>query len=295
MSGVLRSVGSGTPRKERYYFCTPNKLNPKVDPNCPHPSVRIEKIEEFVLDAIRTHLLDKGVQGSIRDAIVRARSKNATQTSQDEKRLREIRRKIERGTENLALAGKQDFAAISKLLTKWREEEAEIVGRIERRRGELEPLPEALKIIRQLGFVKGRLQDADRVKLQYALRQTIASIRIGTRMATTGDVTCREHFGELRFHEALLPGKVIAIPDEAIGQRKIWREIGELCPAGRPAAAPEGLLPAHRHEGHVACRSPRASSGAGRADAEDRLGRRVGGDGVGWGRREKQRRTIQRP
>jgi hypothetical protein len=41
--------------------------------------------------------------------------------------------------------------------------------------------------------------------------------------------TCREHFGELRFHEALLPGKVIPIPDEAIGQRKIWREIGELC------------------------------------------------------------------
>lgn len=83
-------------------------------------------------------------------------------------------------------------------------------------------------IIRKLGFVKGRLQDADRVKLQYALRQTIASIRIGTRMATTGEITCREHFGELRFHEALLPGKVVPIPDEAIGQRKIWREIGEL-------------------------------------------------------------------
>ena len=56
----------------------------------------------------------------------------------------------------------------------------------------------------------------------------LASIRIGTRMATTGDLTCREHFGELRFHEALLPGKVIEIPDEAIGQRKIWRELGEL-------------------------------------------------------------------
>ena len=47
-------------------------------------------------------------------------------------------------------------------------------------------------------------------------------------MATTGDLTCREHFGELRFHETLLPGKVIEIPDEAIGQRKIWREIGEM-------------------------------------------------------------------
>jgi hypothetical protein len=46
----------------------------------------------------------------------------------------------------------------------------------------------------------------------------------------------RKHFharspqghGELRFHEALLPGKVIPIPDEAVGQRKIWRDIGEM-------------------------------------------------------------------
>ena len=48
-------------------------------------------------------------------------------------------------------------------------------------------------------------------------------------MAKTGEIACREHFGELRFHEALLPNNVIVIPDEAIGQRKIWHEIGELC------------------------------------------------------------------
>jgi len=88
--------------------------------------------------------------------------------------------------------------------------------------------PAALEFIRQLGYVKGRLRDADRAKLRYALRQTIASIRVGTRMSKTGDLTYRQHFGELRFHEALLPGKVIPIPDEAIGVRKIWREIGEL-------------------------------------------------------------------
>ena len=43
-----------------------------------------------------------------------------------------------------------------------------------------------------------------------------------------GKVTYREHFGELRFHEALLPGKVVPILHEAIGVRKIWREIGKL-------------------------------------------------------------------
>jgi hypothetical protein len=179
-------------------------------------------------------------------AIIRARSRNASHTSQDEKRLREIQRRIERGTENLALAGKQDFAAIAKLLTKWREEEAEIMERVDRRRDALEPLPEALEIIRQFGFVKGKLLAADRIKLQYALRQTVASIRIGTRMATMGNVTYREQFGELRFHEALLGDKVVPIPDEVIGQRKIWREIGELV---RQADSPLHLKDFCRHIG----------------------------------------------
>ena len=164
------------------------------------------------------------------------RSQNAKQTSQDGKRLQEIRRKIERGTENLALAGEAGLrrhlrscspSGEKKRPRSW--DGSNDAGASWNR------LPQALEIIRKLGFVKTRLQDADRAKLQYALRQTIASIRIGTRMATIGDVTCREHFGELRFHEALLPGKVIAIPDEVIGQRKIWREIGELCrQADRP-------------------------------------------------------------
>jgi site-specific DNA recombinase len=131
MSGVLRQVGGGRAKKERYYFCSPNKLNPKVDPDCPHSSVRIEKLEQFVLGAIRTHRLDKSADQRIRDAIVRARSQNTKQTAQDEKRLHEVRRKIERGTENLALADKRDFVGISKLLARWREEEAEIVSRID--------------------------------------------------------------------------------------------------------------------------------------------------------------------
>ncbi|OHB82972.1 MAG: hypothetical protein A2V98_07470 [Planctomycetes bacterium RBG_16_64_12] len=229
MTGVYRSLGGSCDRKERYYFCDRKSLsNHRGDPNCPHPAVRIERLESFVLKAVRQHLLDKGADKGIRQAIVRARSKNALQTTQDEKRLQELRRKIDRGTENLALADKRDFAAISNLLTAWREEEAEVAERIERRRAALEPLPEALEIIRQLGAIQKRLTDAHHAKLQYALRQTIASIRVGVRKATMGSLTYREHFGELRFHNALLPGKVIPIPDEAIGVRKIWREIGAM-------------------------------------------------------------------
>jgi len=94
MTGVYRSLGGSCDRKERYYFCDRKSLsNHRGDPNCPHPAVRIERLESFVLKAVRQHLLDKGADKGIRQAIVRARSKNALQTTQDEKRLQELRRK----------------------------------------------------------------------------------------------------------------------------------------------------------------------------------------------------------
>jgi BMFP domain-containing protein YqiC len=158
---------------------------------------------------------------------VRAKARKATQVSADEKRLRAVRQKIERGTENLALATRQDFAAISKLLTKWREEEADLADRIQRRNSELEPLPEALDVIAEFADLGKKLKVADRVKLAHAVKQTVVSVTIGTRMATTGEIKHREHFGELRLHEALHK-KPIAIPDEAVGQRKVWRELGDL-------------------------------------------------------------------
>ena len=102
---------------------------------------------------------------------------DVTQVSTDEKRLRTVRQKIERGVENLALAEREDFAAISKLLTKWREDEAELVDRIDRRTVELEPLPEAMEVIAQFGDLRKRLKHADRVKLAHAVKQTVLSIR----------------------------------------------------------------------------------------------------------------------
>jgi hypothetical protein len=170
----------------------------------------------------------------VKHAIVRAKARNAKQVPADERRLRAVRQKIERGTENLALADREDFAGISKLLMTWREEEAELVDRIERRNSELEPLPEAMDVIAQFGDLRKRLKHADRVKLAHAIRQTVVSVTIGTRTAKTGEITHPEHFGELRLHEALCT-KPISIPDTAIGTRKIWRELGELVRnAGRP-------------------------------------------------------------
>jgi hypothetical protein len=149
------------------------------------------------------------------------------QAAAETDRLNALRQKIERGTENLALADRQDFAAISQLLVKWREEEAVLVDRIERHSRALEPLPEALEVIAEFGDLRQKLKLADRVKLAHAVKQTVVSITIGIRQAKTGKLSHPEHFGELRLHAALRT-KPIPIPDTAIGYRKIWRELADL-------------------------------------------------------------------
>ncbi len=55
----------------------------------------------------------------------------------------------------------------------------------------------------------------------------MAAITIGTRPARTRKIEYKELFGELQFHAAF-GLKPIPIPDEAIGQSRIWRELGEL-------------------------------------------------------------------
>jgi hypothetical protein len=129
----------------------------------------------------------------------------------------------------LALARQEDFTAISKVLTKWQEEEPDLADRIDRRNSGLEPLPEALDAIAPFADFGKKLKVADRVKLAHAAKHTAVSIIIGTRMATNGGIEHREQFGELRLHEALHK-KRIPIPDEAIGQRKVWRVVGYQSP-----------------------------------------------------------------
>jgi DNA invertase Pin-like site-specific DNA recombinase len=225
MYGVRRS-------KQRkhiaFYQCNPSPGVVPYSPKCPHPAVRAERLETFVLDMIRERLLEAGAEERIREAILKAKRRDATRVSREERQLCDLSRKIERATENLALAvTDDDFAAISKLLVRWRDEESALAERMEQRGRDLEPLPEALRVLARLSEIPGNLAKADRAKLAHALRQTVSSVTVGVRDARSYQITYRELRGELSFHEAfgLRP---IAIPDEVIGQRRIWREIGEL-------------------------------------------------------------------
>ena len=226
MHGVHRKQrGDRTP--QIFYQCHNAPLNPGYDPNCPHPAVRQDRLESFVIESLRTHLMQTNAADRIRDAISRAKNRKTKQTSSDERKLAAVRQKIERGTENLALADRENFEAISHSLSRWRDEEAALIDRVQRRTTELEPLPEAIDVIERLGELFSKLKKADRLKLADAVRRTVVSISIGTRTAKTGEIEHPELFGELSIHESLAK-KPMPIPDEEIGRRKIWREISQL-------------------------------------------------------------------
>jgi len=224
---AVRRTGRDGRKPQTFYQCGLDRQNPRYKTECPHPAVRLDRLEPFVLDTLRQYVLEAGAAERVKDAILRAKSRHMKLASTDEKRLHAVRQKIERGTENLALADRQDFAAISQLLVKWREEEAVLVDRIERHSRALEPLPEALEVIAEFGDLRQKLKLADRVKLAHAVKQTVVSITIGIRQTTTGNLSHPEHFGELQLHAALRT-KPIPIPDTAIGCRKIWRELADL-------------------------------------------------------------------
>jgi hypothetical protein len=84
-----------------------------------------------------------------------------------------------------------------------------------------------MDVIAKRGAHGKKLQQADHVKLAHAVKQTVASITIGMRVAKTRQIEHIEYFGELRLHEALRT-KPILLPDNIIGRRKVRRDIGEL-------------------------------------------------------------------
>jgi BMFP domain-containing protein YqiC len=134
---------------------------------------------------MREFLVSTKAAERIKATINRTKTKRSKQVSNDERKLTALRQKIERGSENLALAEREDFAAISKLLNQWREDESAIIERIENANKHLEPLPEAINVIQHYGALVERLHNADRVKLAHAIPLTVTSITIEPRRANS--------------------------------------------------------------------------------------------------------------
>ena len=164
-----------------------------------------------MLQTIRERLLKAGAQAKIKKAIEIAKRRDSTTQSKDER----------------VMADRDDFQSISKLLGRWKDELAAIQDRIDQRSRSLEPIPEALPVLSRYSEITDNLAKPDQAKLAVAIRQTIASITIGIHDAKCGKISYREITGTLEFHPAFGIDP-IEIPDDVIGQRRIWREIGEL-------------------------------------------------------------------
>lgn len=231
MHGVhIKDRKGGENRKEQWWYqCTRYTDGMTRRKPCDvHPRIRADLLETAVLDVIRTELLTPDAEARIRDAVIRATRQHKTSTSREQRKLEALRKKIERGTENLALASQEDFAGIAKLLSKWREEEAKLALSISQRSENLEAVPEAMRVLANMTLIRENLDLADKQTLQMALAQTIDRIAVFKHLRTSGDVEHTETTADIHFHPLVLDGKRITLPSRLFVRTPYWQKIAEM-------------------------------------------------------------------
>jgi site-specific DNA recombinase len=132
LSGLIYTDGGvklmGRHTKDRYYSPASSYFEENPD-TARGVMYRADIIERGVLARLRAFLSDERNKRSIRAEITRRTRKAETNASGLERKLADIRGKIERGTENLALAAREDVPGVSRLLAQWREEEVRLKDR----------------------------------------------------------------------------------------------------------------------------------------------------------------------
>jgi DNA invertase Pin-like site-specific DNA recombinase len=207
----------------RYYTLPPREFEERPDES-DRPTFRADAIEHGVLAKLHAFMADERTKQAIRNEISRRSEKVEANVGRLESQLQAVRAKIERGTENLALANPDDVPGISKLLAAWRDEETTILGQLRQAQGDPAPSPDAMDIIGHLEELLERLSEADREKLSFAIRQTIK--RITLRRERRGDgkhrITLWE--GEIELRDDLGVAGAIPLADEDIPSPGRWRD-----------------------------------------------------------------------
>jgi site-specific DNA recombinase len=195
---------------------------PKIGYQCQNGSKSVEPdqknciridgntLEEAVLDVIRTHVLTEDNLKRC-EAMHRASLENKS-TLKADRLVRELQRKIDQASKNLALADDpSDFTAISKQLREWRKElkkmgDAKVTPRV---RSPLQGLG-----IEDMKSCRDFLKKADRGKLSDAIHQVIESVVISRVEPRTIKTTAR-----VSFHPESYSGPSIEIPAESLRAR----------------------------------------------------------------------------
>jgi site-specific DNA recombinase len=197
-----------------YYQCQGVHKAERGARNC--VSITGEKLEEEVLNIIKSEVLTDANLLQC-EAIYHA-SQAAEPTLQSDRIASELREKIERGSQNLALAeDTADFTAIAKQLAEWRKELKQV--------STAELTPKVQSPFQGLGIenlrsLRDYLGTADRGKLSDAFHQAIQSIVLTRLEPRTHRVQA-----SVLFHPEYFAGGEIVIPEQHLRAKRGWRDI----------------------------------------------------------------------
>lgn len=203
----------------RRYGCNRRKDGSNSD--CPLPFVNAERIEAFVLQVACEYVLCDDNVERLREVAIMSVNENEP-PSVEHQQLAEVQTKIERATENLALADSDDFKSISSVLAKWREDERELQKRIKASRKDVQPNSDILKAIANLGKVRQHLHLASADTLGPAIRSMVHRIEINRTNYPSG---YHEFAGRLEFSADALPGESLPIAHAEIAADHLYRQV----------------------------------------------------------------------
>lgn len=197
------------------------------------PSFRADTIETGVLAKLKTFLADRKTRTAIKQEISRRSKRAAKAFIQIEAKLDSLKLKIERATENLALADPADIPGITKLLSRWRKEEQSVNEKLQRANGVSSPSPEALRVLEHLDELLTKIEEADREKLSSALRSTIKRITLRRERRQHSNYRVTMWDGVIELRDDLGIEEVIPLTDDDIPTPGRWRDVANfICQRG---------------------------------------------------------------
>ncbi len=211
-------------KTKRRYYALPAKEFEEHPEESDRPTFRADTIEQGVLAKLQAVMSDERTKRSIRREITRRTRKVRTNTSKLESQIANVRAKIERGTENLALADPADVPGITKLLSKWRKEESQLKEKLCVIQGEQAPSPEAVEVIGRLDELLECLSEADREKLAFAIRQTVKRVILRRERRSNGKHRITLWDGVIELRDDLGVAGTIPLSDDDIPSPGRWRD-----------------------------------------------------------------------
>ncbi|MBX3448198.1 MAG: recombinase family protein [Planctomycetaceae bacterium] len=208
--------------------------------DCPvHPMIDADALERMVLRLVRKHILCDRNQAELVKAARELEARRGA-PSLEKQQLSEVRRKIERGTQNLALADAENFDGIKRLLSSWREQEKALLARVDGLAISSVASSDLLRAVGNLQTIRDHLELANRPMLAAALRQSLTRITVWKQVRQDAAVTLKAVSGKVEFHEALTPDGPIPFDDWEFDPSQPYVHLVDyIRRAGRPVRATE--------------------------------------------------------